>query len=171
MKKSLKKIIFFDPISLILIIVLILVSAFTVVASIHTNGIAEKNNSLKIQLTEIRSLSERYIHIKNIVESKENKIGLTKTAGVVSTLEQTLDSLGLKANIIKPLEKKRINEFIEEDAELEIKKIDLNSIVNLLHRIDNSPVPMRIKQTFIKTAFEDPDKFTLKITVSLISKA
>lgn len=171
MKKSLKKILFFDTISLILIMVLILVSAFTVITSIYANGIAKKNNTLKTQLTEIQSLSKRFINIKNIVESKENKIGLTKTAGVVSTLEQTLNSLGLKANIIKPLEKRRINEFIEEDAELEIKGIDLNSIVNLLYKIDNSPVPMKIKQTLIKTAFEDPDKFTLKITVSLISKA
>jgi hypothetical protein len=47
---------------------------------------------------------------------------------------------------------------------------DLNSIVNLLYKIYISPVPMKIKSAAIKSTFEDPDKFIVKLTISLLSR-
>ncbi|MEK7308645.1 MAG: hypothetical protein AAB089_06215, partial [Nitrospirota bacterium] len=85
-------------------------------------------------------------------------------------LEQMLNSMGLKAKVIKPLEKKQVREFTEEDAEIEIENIDLNNIINLLYKIENSPVPMKIKTANIKTSFENPNVFILSLTASLISR-
>lgn len=110
------------------------------------------------------------IQIKDIAESKERKIGLTKITGAFPALQQLLDSLELKAKAIKPLEKKKIKEFTEEDAELEIEGINLNQIVNLLYRIENSPFPLKVKNAAMKTAFENQNVFILNITASLISK-
>ncbi len=171
MKTMIKKILFSDRKSFLLMLAVILVAIFTIIISIYANSIDKKNNTLKTRLAEIQSLSGKLIRIKSITESKEKKIGLTKVTGVVSALEQILNSLRLEAKVIKPLEKKRIKEFIEEEAELEIQGIDLNSIVNLLYKIDNSPVPMKIKSAAIKTTFENPDTFILKLTASLISMA
>ncbi len=170
MKTMIKKILLSDRKSLLLMLAVTLVTIFTVITSIYANSIDKKNNTLKAQLAEIQSLSGKLIRIRSIARSKEKKIGLTKVTGVVSALEQILNSLGLEAKVIKPLEKKRIKEFIEEDAELEIQDIDLNSIVNLLYKIDNSPVPMKIKNAAIKATFENPDIFILKLTASLISR-
>jgi len=61
-------------------------------------------------------------------------------------------------------------EFTEEDAELEIEGINLNQIVNLLYRIENSPFPLKVKNTVMKTAFENQNVFILNITASLIDK-
>jgi hypothetical protein len=130
-----------------------------------------KNNQLKTRFNEIESLTDEVIQIKTIVESKEKKIGLRKSGGIVSSLEQVLKKLGLAANVIKPLGNKKVSVFMEENAELEILNIDLNSIVNLLYKIENSPVPMKIKNASINTTFENPDKFILKLTISLLSKA
>ncbi len=171
MRTMIKEILFPDRKSFLLMSAVILVTLFTIIISIYANSIDRKNNTLKAQLAEIESLSGKLIRIRNIAESKEKKIGLTKVTGVVSALEQILNSIGLKAKVIKPLGKKRIKKFIEEDAELEIQDIDLNSIVNLLYKIDNSPVPMKIKNAAIKTTFENPDIFILKLTASLISRA
>jgi len=170
-KTMIKKILLSDRKSLLLMLAVTLVTIFTVITSIYANSIDKKNNTLKAQLAEIQSLSGKLIRIRSIAKSKEKKIGLTKVTGVVSALEQILNSLGLEAKVIKPLEKKRIKEFIEEDAELEIQNIDLNSIVNLLYKIDNSPVPMKIKNAAIKATFENTDIFILKLTASLISRA
>jgi hypothetical protein len=137
---------------------------------IYAGNIERKNNKLKTQLTDIQSLSNEVIQIKAIVESKEKKIGLRKSTGIVSTLEHILKSLELEAQVIKPLQKTNINEFTEENAELEMHNADLNSIVNLLYKIDISPVPMKIKSAAIKSTFEDPDKFIVKLTISLLSR-
>jgi len=118
----------------------------------------------------MQSLSGNVNQIKAIVESKESKMGLKKTSGIVSALEQILKTHGLEAKVIKPTGKTKIDEFTEDNAELEIESTDLNSIVNLLYKIDVSPVPLKIKTASVRSTFEDPDKFTLKLTVSLMSR-
>ncbi len=171
MKNMLKGIIFSDRISLIMVIVFILTLLFTVAISVYVKKEISMNNNLNEQIREIQSLNERFTTLKWFIESKERRLGLAKTEGIVSTLEQILNLLGLKANAIRPLQKKSIEGYLLEDAELEIQGIDLNSVVNLLYKIENSPFPLRIRDTLIKTTFEDPDRFILKITVSLIRKA
>ncbi len=170
MKTLTKIILFFDKTMIGLTIAVLSAIIFTVMSFIYAENTEKKNNYLKITLTDIQSLSKEVIQIKTIVESREKKIGLRKTAGVVSTLEKILKSLRLEAQVIKPLEKKKINEFIEENAELEIQGTNLNSIINLLYKIEISPMPMKIKNAAIKTTFEDTNKFIVKLTISLLSK-
>lgn len=159
-----------DRISLLLITSIMAVTIFIITMSIIVGDKEKKNMALKNQLTEINSLSEGLLQIKSIVSSKEKKIGLTNSTGVVSSLEQILKQLGIEASVIKPLEKRHVKEFVEQDVELEIKDIDLNSIVNFIYRIENAPQPIKVKSTLIKTSFENPDRFILKLTASLISK-
>lgn len=170
MKKLAGKILFFDKAILVLSFAILLAVILTVMSVIYAENYESKNRQLKIRLSEIQSLSKDIVQIKAVVESRENKIGLKQATGVVSTLENILKTLGLEAQVIKPLGKTKISEFTEDNAELEIQGADLNSIVNLLYKIDISPVPMKIKTAAIKTTFEDPDKFIFKLTISLMSK-
>ena len=160
-----------DRISLMLITAILIVTVFIITISIFAGSMEKRNISLKSQLAEINSLSKGLFQLKSIVSGKEKKIRRTNSSGVVSTMEQILKTLGLKASVLKPLDKRYVKEFIEQDVELEIQDIDLNSIVNLLYRVENAPQPIKIKRTFIKTSFEDPDRFILKLTASLISKS
>jgi hypothetical protein len=169
MKASIK-LIFMDRGILVLSSILILALFFTIASSIYVRKYESENNILKNRLDEIQEFAGDVIEIKNFVESKEKKIGLRKNSGVVSTLEQVLKNIGLKAKKLKPLNKKKVDVFTEDNAELEIENTDLNSIVNLLYKIENSRVPLKIKTAAINTMFENPDKFILKLTVSLLSK-
>lgn len=137
---------------------------------IFTGNYAAENTFLKKQISNIQELAGSVINLKSTVNAKEKKIRSGKSRGAVSTLEKVLDKLGLKAAAIIPMDKKKVNSFMEEKADLEIQDTDLNSIVNLLYKIENSPVPMKINTALIKTTFEDPDKFFLKMSVSLLSK-
>ena len=170
MKFNTDKIIFSDKYTIITAALVILAAIFTITAYISINHLEKENKKLTGHLSEIQGLQKELIQIKDIAESKERKIGLTKITGVVPALQQLLDSLGLKAKAIKPLEKKKIKEFTEEDAELEIEGINLNQIVNLLYRIENSPFPLKVKNAAMKTAFENQNVFILNITASLIDK-
>ncbi len=169
MKIMINKIILSDRYILIILTAIVLAAVFAFITFVSANNLERKNDKLRKQFKELQALKEELINIKYIVDSKEKKIGLTDVKSVVSALEQTLNSLGLEAKVIKSLGKKKIKEFTEEDAELEIENIDLNKIVNLLYKIENSPVPMKIKTTTIRTTFENPDIFVLNMTASLIS--
>ena len=137
---------------------------------IFTGNYSAKNNSLKKQISNIQELAGSVMNLKSSVDAKEKKIRSARSQGAVSALEKILGKLGLTAAAIKPLDKKKVNNFMEEKAALEIQNTDLNSIVNLLYKIENSPVPMKINTAAIKTSFEDSDKFVLKMSVSLLSK-
>jgi len=170
MKAVISKIIFSDRHTLVVLSAAIVTAIAAFIISVSSNDLGRENENLKKELKEIQELGDELIHIKDTVKSKENKIGLTDVSGVVSALEQILKNLGLEAKVIKPFGEVRINEFKEEDAELQIENIDLNKTVNLLYKIENSPVPLKIKSAAIKTTFENRNIFTLNITASLMSK-
>lgn len=171
MIKSIQKILLFDRSLLVLSLAIILTALFAIIISVYTGDLEKQNNILRSQLAGLQSLTEGLTGIKSAVELKEKKIGLTKAGGIVPALEQILKSVDMKAKAIRPLEKNKVKTYIEEDAELEIQGTDLNSIVNLLYKIDNSTVPLKVKNSAIRTTFEDPNKFNLKLTVSLLSRA
>lgn len=171
MIKKLQQILFFDRSLLVLSFAIILTALFTIISFVYTGNLEKQNTTLRSRVAELQSLTGGVTALKSTVDLKVKKIGLTKTGGIVPVLEQLLNSLGIKAKAIKPLEKNRVKDYMEEDAELEIQGTDLNSIVNLLYKIDNSPVPLKVKSSAIRTTFEDPNKFILKLTVSLLSRA
>jgi hypothetical protein len=171
MNVSIRKLLSFDRTTLTLVILIIAALLFVIVSFAYTGKSRSANAALRTQISEMQSLSQGVVTLRNLVESRERKISLSKTSGVVSAMEQILEILGLEANVIKPLEKKKVNGFMEENAEIEIGSTDLNSIVNFLYKIETSPVPLKIKSTTMKTTFENPDRFILQLTVSLLSKA
>ncbi|UCH79826.1 MAG: hypothetical protein JSW20_08710 [Nitrospiraceae bacterium] len=170
MNDLIKKVLFFDKAISILVVLSLVAIAVIIVTFIYASDTKADNNSLRRQLNEINSVAGTVVDIKDFVELKEKKIGLRKTKGVVSVLQQNLEVLGLKAKTIKPLDKKKVFEYMEENAELELEGADLNHIVNLLYKIESSPVPIKIKSTSMKTSFEDPDKFELKIILALMTE-
>ncbi len=170
MNKKAIKILFSDRALLFLAAAILMVSIFTVTSFVYTGNVRETNVRLEAQLTRLLAESGEIILLSAEVASKEKKAGTKRSVSIVSTLEEILNGLGLEAMVIKPLGKKRVGGFSEENAELEIKETDLNSAVNLLYQIDTASVPMKLKNASIKTAFEDPDKFILKLTVSRLSK-
>ncbi|MBI4686822.1 MAG: hypothetical protein HY756_03455 [Nitrospirae bacterium] len=167
----LKKILLSDKPLLAMAVSVTILLIFVTALFIYTGQIEDKTQALKTQLNEMALLKDELIRIKNAVEAQEKKMGLAKTGGPVSALEQMLNDTGLKANAIKPAEKKNIEGIYEEDMELTVEKIDLNKAVNLLYKIENSQAPVKIKSISLKTTFENPNIFILHMTVSFISRA
>ena len=171
MNISIKKYLSFDRTTLILWFLVISALIYIVTISLFSRDLRSQNISLTRQISDMRALSGEVLNLKSLVQSKERKITISKASGVVSAIEQVLRPLGIEASAIKPIGKKKTNGFIEENAELEIHDADLNSIVNFLFKIDNSPIPFKVKSAAIKSSFEDPDKFILNLTVALLSKS
>ena len=170
MRADTGKIIFSDKGILTALITTVLIAIFTFSIYISTSNLEKENMRLKAVINEMNVLLEEFTNVKDSVESMERKIGLTGADSIVPALEQMLNNIGLKADVIKPVEKKKIKEFTEETAELEIKGTDLNTIVNLLYKIENSPIPFKIKDASIRTTFEDPALFIVSMNISIIGK-
>ena len=170
MNRQAIKMLFLDRTLLLLAAAILTVIIFTVTSFVYTGSVRNRNSRLEAQLTRLLAESGEIIQLNATITSKEKKASTRGKAGVVSTIEQILKGLGLEAMAIKPLGKKKVDEFTEENAEVEIKETDLNHAVNLLYQIDTASIPMKIKSASIKTAFEDPDKFIIKLTVSRLSK-
>jgi len=168
MKNLLRSIILSDRVFVLILVFFIITGVFTTIVFINLERETVLKKRLDSQIKEMQLLDEKFTKLKETIEFSEKKVGLVRVDGVVSALEQILKSIGLRANAIRPLNKEDIEGYILEDAEIEIKDTDLNSIVNLLYKIENSRFPLRIKETSLKTTFENSDRFILKITVSLI---
>ena len=171
MNKLLLKTLKSDRTTIAVIITLTAVIALNITLFIQTGSTKQMTEALKPEITEMQKLADEAVKIKGFVASKERKIVTGKFSGIIPTLEKMLNELGLKAKGLKPLDKKKKSGFTEETAELEIQAAGLNSIVNLLYRMENSPAPLKIISSSMKTTFEDPDKFTLKLKVSLLGKS
>lgn len=147
-----------------------LLAVTTFLVSIYSDRLEKRNDTLRVLLRDMQASQEDLIQMRDIVESKEKKIGLTRVSGAVPALEQILNGLGMEASMIRPLSKRTNKGFAEEDAELHIDGIDLNSVVNLLYSLENGPVPIKLKSARLKTAFDRPDRFTLILTASFMGK-
>jgi hypothetical protein len=125
---------------------------------------------LKIQHKEIAMLKDEATVLRSKVVFVERKKGLTKVAGVVSAIDDLFSSLGLKGKIrsIKQIGSREISGDIEEDAEVTIDKLNMNEMVNVFHKIENSPVLFVVKKADIKTSFEKQELLTLNMTITLI---
>ncbi len=165
-----RKIVLFDKTSSVIIVAIVLAVVFNVMGFIYSNDLKKSNDTLRPEISDMQALANEAMQIKRTVQSKEKQALLRRSSGVVSTLEQILKVLDMKAKVIKPLDKKKVEGFIEENAELVIDDTDLNHIVNLLYKLKVSPSPIKIKSASLKTTFEDPDKFILRLSLSLMSK-
>jgi hypothetical protein len=170
MKHLQAKFIFSDRFILSTIIIGVFLIVITLITFASSGRLERKNRALHSQLNKMETMKEELVQLRELVDTREKKIGLTEVSGVISALEQMLEGLGIEAKSIKPLEKRTSGEFTEENAELEIENIDINTMVNLLYRIDTSPVPFKIKDVSIRTTFENPDMYILSLTASLIGK-
>lgn len=170
MKNRTRNLLLYDKPIMVLSFAILLTIILIIMSAVYARNFEGKNEQLRNRLSEMLSMSREVLQIKAVVESKETKIGLKKSAGIVSALEQILKTHGLEAKVIKPLGKTKIDEFIEDSAELEIESADLNSIVNLLYKIDIAPSPFKVKNASVRSTFEAPDKFILKLIVSLMSR-
>jgi len=126
--------------------------------------------NLKAQQKELLSIKDEFLSLKNRIDTVENKKSLTKIEGIVQAADEVFLSLGLKRKVksVKPTGTKDLKETIEEEAEVQVEKVDMNEMVNIFHKIENSPMILSVKKTTIKTSFENPELLDITMTIALV---
>lgn len=135
-------------------------------------SLSSKNDlvNLKAQQKELLSIKDEFLSLKNRIDTVENKKSLTKIEGIVQAADEVFMPLGLKRKVksVKPTGTKDLKETIEEEAEIQVEKVDMNEMVNIFHKIENLPMILSIKKTTIKTSFENPTLLDITMTIALV---
>lgn len=124
-----------------------------------------ERNLLIERFREFTSLAEEYRTIKapNIQD-----ISSSVSDGMLQ-LNRLIDSIGIRDKVksLKMTGNHELKGIIEEMVEIEIDKLTMNELINLLHRIENHPAHLSIKDVRMKKDFERPDRIDINIRISL----
>jgi len=125
---------------------------------------------LKSEQMEMAVLKEEFLSIKRMVDAVESKKALTKVEGVVQAVDEVFQPLGLKGKVksVKPAGARETKDSIEEYADVQVEKVNMNEIVNVFYKVENVPLILSVKRAAIKTSFENPELFNLTITLSFV---
>jgi hypothetical protein len=119
------------------------------------------------QYGEIVALKDQFLSLRREVKLVEGRKHLANVKGIVEAVDQVFNPLGLKEKVqsVKPLTTKDKN---EEKAEVEVKGVDLNEMVNILYNIENAPMLLVTRKMSLKTSFENPNQLNMTLTLSLV---
>lgn len=125
---------------------------------------------LKEQRTKMVSLCNEYLDKKQRVEISENKKNITNIKSIIQAVDELFQYASLKNKLksIKTAGLRETKEGIIEEADINIEGINMNELVNILYRIENSPMTLVITRVMIKKSFENPELLNLSITLSFL---
>jgi len=126
--------------------------------------------NLRVQQKEMSLLKEEFASLKNRMDSLKDRRSLTKIGGIVQAVDEVFATSGLKDKIksVKPVGRREIKDALEEEAEVQIEKVNMNEMINIFYKIENTPMILSIKKAAIKTSFENPELLNITTTLSLV---
>ena len=121
---------------------------------------------------ELAALAADYQSMKERVDAVEQKGSLARVSGIPQVMDDISSSIGLKGKIkaVKAIGNREVAGGSEESGEVQIEKVTMNELVNLLFRIEEAPMMLSIKRVAFKKSFENPELFNVTLTLSLFLK-
>ena len=148
-------------------VIILAVSALLVNASL---SLKKEGSALRSQKEEILLLREDFLELRKNVNAIEGKKSLIKVEGIIPAIDEIFRSTGLtqKVKSVKPAATIDKKHAIEEEADVEVEKVSMNELVNILYRLENAPMVLLIKKARLKTSFEDPSLLNITMTIGLV---
>lgn len=148
--------------------VIILIVSFLLVNT--SLSLKKEGSALRSQKEEILLLREDFLELRKKIGAIEGKKSLIKVEGIVQALDEIFRSTGLtqKVKSVKPTASRDKKYAIEEEADVEVEKVSMNELVNILYKLENAPMVLLIKKARLKTSFEDPSLLNITMTIGLV---
>ena len=131
-------------------------------------------SALRKKDNEFSALAGEYRSLKESISAIERKKALTKTTSIAQAIGDISRSLGM-AGKMKSIKgtgtRKTPNQMSEETAEIQIEKLTIHEMVQLIYKIENAPMILAMKTVVIKKSFENPELLDVTMTVSLFPPA
>jgi hypothetical protein len=155
------------------IYVLLVLTGFIIIVAIGMNLLSSERRELKIlkeQRKEMLMLKNEFLSLKQKIDAVEGKKNLSNVQGVVQAIDDVFLPIGLKDKIktVKSTGRREIKDGFEEEADLQIEKVNMNEMINILYKIENSPMVLTIRRIAMKKSFENPELLNIEITLSFL---
>ena len=148
-------------------VIILAVSVLLVTTSL---SLKKEGSALRSQKEEMLLLRGDFLELSKKISAVEGKKSLIKVEGIIPAIDEIFRSAGLtqKVKSVKPTATRDKKHSIEEEADVEVEKVNMNELVNVLYRLENAPMVLLIKKTRLKTSFEDPSLLNITMTVGLV---
>jgi general secretion pathway protein M len=133
-------------------------------------SLKREGSALRSQKEEISLLREDFLELSKKIGAIEGKKSLVKVEGIIPAIDEIFRSTGLtqKVKSVKPIAARDKKYAVEEEADVEVEKVSMNELVNILYKMENAPMVLLIKKARLKTSFEDPSLLNITMTVGLV---
>ena len=148
-------------------LIILVVSALLLNTSL---SLKKEGSALRSQKEEILLLREDFLELSKKINAVEGKKSLIKVEGIIPAIDEIFRSTGLaqKVKSVKPTATRDKKYAIEEEADVEVEKVSMNELVNILYRLENAPMVLLIKKARLKTSFEDTSLLNISMTIGLV---
>ena len=125
------------------------------------------------QILEARSLVQRIKGMQTEVATTARKLSAASAAPLVTTLEGMVVEIAGKEKIlgIRPQPVTAPAGFRQEKVEMQLERVRLEQLVQLLHAIDSANSVMQSDSLKMRPRFEDPALLDVTLVVSSFVKA
>lgn len=130
-------------------------------------------NSLRIRQTEFQALTREYEWLREQIDEVEKKASLGDLSGVAQAMDEVISPLGIRQKMrsVRIIGKRGLSdELSEETAEIQMEKLTLNELVNVLYRMKEAKTNLLLKRATIKKPFENPELLDLTMTAAVFTK-
>lgn len=137
---------------------------------LYARSLKIERAGLKTKHQEVLQLRDEYLRLSSSIGAVEGRRSLARVEGIVQAVDEVFRSLGLnqKVRSVKPLGSREKKFGVEEEAEVQVEKVNMNEMTNILFKIENAPMVLSVRKASIKTSFENPSFLNLTLTLSLI---
>jgi general secretion pathway protein M len=125
------------------------------------------------QLLEARTLVQRIKGMQGEVAAMERKLSAAPAAPLLATLEGLIAETAGKEKLlaIRPQPSTAPAGFRQEKVEMQLEKVRLEQLVQLLHAIDSAKSILQSDSVKIRPRFEDPALLDVTLIVSSFVRA
>jgi hypothetical protein len=133
-------------------------------------SLKKERERLRAEQRELMALRDEYTALKASLDTVEGRKSVTKVEGIVQAVDEVFRSMGLnqKVKSVKPTGSRDRKFAVEEEAEVQVERVDMNEMVNILYKLENAPMVLSVRKTTIKTSFDNPSLLNITMTISLI---
>jgi hypothetical protein len=155
------------------IYVLLMLTGFIIIVALGMNLLSSEKRELEIvkeQRKDMLMLKGEFLSLKQRIDAVEGKKNLSDVQGVVQAIDEVFLPIGLKDKIktVKSTGRREIKDGFEEEADLQIEKVNMNEMINILYKIENSPMVLTIRRIAMKKSFENPELLNIELTLSFL---
>jgi hypothetical protein len=155
---------------LLISVAAVIILAVSVLLFTTSLSLKKEGSALRSQKEEMLLLREDFLELSKKINAAEGKKSLIKVEGIIPAIDEIFRSTGLaqKVKSVKPTATRDKKYTVEEEADVEVEKVNMNELVNILYRLENAPMVLLIKKARLKTSFEDPSLLNVTMTIGFV---